>query len=733
MKKKKSKPPPPKPLESDQPLSSPLTCSPPVAVSFSETGNAQTATRRSLVPLLRDVPRTGSDIAAEIAGAAGRLSPAPAVASHPKRKSTFKTLIEGGPSRLSSVASDLSTEEMANVRRGESSEIADVFESPPPIAAVAVRPTAKSALKTTIEGAPTRLNPVLPELPAIAPPNELPMLNTNDNRESPRPSIFEPIVAAKPASKPHPAHTRHASEAQPSSARHAATGSSLTVGDVTSAAASLSPVVIPKKRLRQSTFKAEVEAGPSRLSSVPALSSVQASSTSPEIEGAVSRLSPVTITEETKPARTEMVCIAAAAVARLAPVGSAPPKPKPLTLETIETVPKLGVVKGSKWHVAPQQMLSQVPDASSQRVSSPKSPSSSTSGRSAPTQMLQPDPDGAGAAVETVDPTHRTKHFSKERKKKLSPPPLLVIKDHQQHEQHQHEHQHQRKLHSPSESPLPQTPLPPTPDSWLLPTPTRLAQPNFQTPLPPAPPNVSATHSAVGNIGGDGAGSSVGKVVETKVMDRTLAASVKRGELSAERALKAARWVDKEIRKLIRLIVAHSGGTIDGDGKKTILYGDLFKAAEDTMEALSGTLKTAKKQKVVAYNAEVLFQGQSDAVVISLLKEAIPDSTASTYTYRQVRQASRRIQKKRLPNTTGFGTASLANSNSKCHVCAKTVYPMEYIGASGKAFHKSCFRCKVCSSVLRGDQYATVNGFFYCKPHFEELFKKYGTYNFPSE
>jgi hypothetical protein len=37
-------------------------------------------------------------------------------------------------------------------------------------------------------------------------------------------------------------------------------------------------------------------------------------------------------------------------------------------------------------------------------------------------------------------------------------------------------------------------------------------------------------------------------------MDRSLAASVKRGELNADRALKAARWVDKEIRKLIGLV-----------------------------------------------------------------------------------------------------------------------------------------------------------------------------------
>ena len=60
----------------------------------------------------------------------------------------------------------------------------------------------------------------------------------------------------------------------------------------------------------------------------------------------------------------------------------------------------------------------------------------------------------------------------------------------------------------------------------------------------------------------------------------------------------------------------------------------LFAAAAQVMEAVSGTLKTAKKHKVVSFEAEVLFQGMSDDVVITLLKEEIPDSTVDTYTYR---------------------------------------------------------------------------------------------------
>lgn len=217
---------------------------------------------------------------------------------------------------------------------------------------------------------------------------------------------------------------------------------------------------------------------------------------------------------------------------------------------------------------------------------------------------------------------------------------------------------------------------------------------------------------------------------DAPVMERTLAASVRRGELSASRALLAARWVDKEIRKLIALVIQHGTGS---KGSRTITYGELFKLAEDSMEALSGTLKTAKKQKVVKFEAEMLFQGQSDHVVITLLKDAIEDSDATTYTYKCVRNASRRIKPRSVPKTTGFGGASLANSNSKCHLCAKTVYAMEFIGASGKAFHKNCFRCKVCNGMLRQDTYATVNDMLFCKSHYDALFQKCGTYNFPTQ
>ena len=115
----------------------------------------------------------------------------------------------------------------------------------------------------------------------------------------------------------------------------------------------------------------------------------------------------------------------------------------------------------------------------------------------------------------------------------------------------------------------------------------------------------------------------------SKLLNRTLGESCRRGQLPKNRALLAARWVDKELRKLIGLIV--NNGAKDGKVWR-IKFGDLFRVSQDVMEAVSGTLKTAKKHGIVAFDAEVLFQGVSDKIVITLLKEVIADGDEDTCT-----------------------------------------------------------------------------------------------------
>jgi hypothetical protein len=51
---------------------------------------------------------------------------------------------------------------------------------------------------------------------------------------------------------------------------------------------------------------------------------------------------------------------------------------------------------------------------------------------------------------------------------------------------------------------------------------------------------------------------------DSKLLDRKLGRSVRKGQLGSQRALAAARWVDKEIRKLIALIIMNGTRSKDG-------------------------------------------------------------------------------------------------------------------------------------------------------------------------
>ncbi|KAJ3050005.1 LIM domain-containing protein 2 [Rhizophlyctis rosea] len=64
-----------------------------------------------------------------------------------------------------------------------------------------------------------------------------------------------------------------------------------------------------------------------------------------------------------------------------------------------------------------------------------------------------------------------------------------------------------------------------------------------------------------------------------------------------------------------------------------------------------------------------------------------------------------------------------------CFICTKVVYPMERIAADDKVFHKTCLKCGHCKKVLSLGNYAALNGVFYCKPHFKQLFALKGNYS----
>jgi len=92
------------------------------------------------------------------------------------------------------------------------------------------------------------------------------------------------------------------------------------------------------------------------------------------------------------------------------------------------------------------------------------------------------------------------------------------------------------------------------------------------------------------------------------------------GSKSAARAERAKQWVKEQIGLLISVI--RKIGTKNSQGIYEVNFGVIFVAYQDISDTLVGILRRAKKYKCVEFMGDMLFQGQSDDVVISLTRKA---------------------------------------------------------------------------------------------------------------
>jgi len=74
----------------------------------------------------------------------------------------------------------------------------------------------------------------------------------------------------------------------------------------------------------------------------------------------------------------------------------------------------------------------------------------------------------------------------------------------------------------------------------------------------------------------------------------------------------------------------------------------------------------------------------------------------------------------------------VAQQQEKCEVCSRTVFATEKITVEEtgqkKIMHKNCLRCSVCNINLTLGTYSALQGKFFCKPHFKQLFATKGNY-----
>ncbi|KAK9164313.1 hypothetical protein Syun_005215 [Stephania yunnanensis] len=70
---------------------------------------------------------------------------------------------------------------------------------------------------------------------------------------------------------------------------------------------------------------------------------------------------------------------------------------------------------------------------------------------------------------------------------------------------------------------------------------------------------------------------------------------------------------------------------------------------------------------------------------------------------------------------------AFAGTTQKCKACDKTVYLVDQLTADNRIYHKACFRCHHCRGTLKLSNYNSFEGVLYCRPHFDQLFKRTGS------
>jgi len=194
-----------------------------------------------------------------------------------------------------------------------------------------------------------------------------------------------------------------------------------------------------------------------------------------------------------------------------------------------------------------------------------------------------------------------------------------------------------------------------------------------------------------------------GNIFEQKMAEKVVAEKMEERNKIRGRRGNAANFMDTQIKNVIDIIKCNGG---------SITFGVLFKDTADKMDALSAVLHTAKKRGNLDFDGVMLMQGQSDDVIIKLLKETVEE----TKVYQSAMYDSNKIAE----------AIQVPKGPEMCFICTKTVYPTERVAPNSNVMHKSCFRCKECNNPLRIDAYCKNNGKFYCKPDYERLVKNAG-------
>ncbi|XP_035528951.1 actin-binding Rho-activating protein [Morone saxatilis] len=91
------------------------------------------------------------------------------------------------------------------------------------------------------------------------------------------------------------------------------------------------------------------------------------------------------------------------------------------------------------------------------------------------------------------------------------------------------------------------------------------------------------------------------------------------GSMTEQRGKDAHTHISREVQELCE-VIRNIGEPRDKDGVVTVEFGKLFERYVTISNKLVGILLRARKQRLVEFEGEMLWQGQDDHVVITLLQ-----------------------------------------------------------------------------------------------------------------
>jgi len=89
-------------------------------------------------------------------------------------------------------------------------------------------------------------------------------------------------------------------------------------------------------------------------------------------------------------------------------------------------------------------------------------------------------------------------------------------------------------------------------------------------------------------------------------------------------------------------------------------------------------------------------------------------------------QEEKKAEKSATPENIASKFKGIQGETEKCKECNKTVYATEKVtvpGKQGGLFHKTCFKCSVCSTKLDVTNYGSSNGRLFCNTHLKQFGK----------